>query len=144
MMIQWGNGSSTMMCCFFMFLCFSAETVQFGFEFTDTMFCLLCAVFCLLCTLVLFDDVPPAIGEGVVGGGEQFVIDNFTFVGGMRSTDVTCGGLCLRTAKNACKSVPAHSGGVYGFSTKSKNHTPHANGERAGTWFPHTPTGNTH
>jgi hypothetical protein len=31
------------------------------------------------------------------------------------STGVTCGRLCLRTAKNARKRVPAHSGGVYGF-----------------------------
>ena len=31
------------------------------------------------------------------------------------STGFTCGGLCLRTAKHARKSVPTHSGGVCGF-----------------------------
>jgi hypothetical protein len=43
------------------------------------------------------------------------------------STGDTCGKLRLRTAKNARKSVPAHSGGVC-----------------EGTRFPHTPTGDTH
>jgi hypothetical protein len=46
--------------------------------------------------------------------------------GGQISTGVTCGGLCLRKAKHARKSVPAHS-----------------RGECEGTWFPHAPTGDT-
>ena len=40
---------------------------------------------------------------------------------------VTCGELCLRTAKNACKSVSAHSGGVFAFFDfveKRKHPTP--------------------
>jgi hypothetical protein len=65
--------------------------------------------------------------------------------GAAPSTGFTCGGLCLRTAKNACRGVPAHSGGVFGFFDEvEKNHTPHSKGERAGTWFPHAPTGDTH
>ena len=43
------------------------------------------------------------------------------------STGVTCGGLCLRTAKHARKSVPAHSGGVFAFFDfveKRKHPTP--------------------
>jgi hypothetical protein len=43
------------------------------------------------------------------------------------SAGVTCGGLCLRTAKHARKSVPAHSGGVFAFFNfveKRKHPTP--------------------
>jgi hypothetical protein len=41
------------------------------------------------------------------------------------STGVTCGGLCLRTAKDARWRVPAHSGvGVWFFRRSRKNHTP--------------------
>ena len=47
--------------------------------------------------------------------------------GGSPSTGVTCGGLCLRKAKHARKSVPAHSGGVFAFFDeveKRKHPTP--------------------
>jgi hypothetical protein len=43
------------------------------------------------------------------------------------STAFTCGVLCLRTAKDARKSVPAHSGGVFAFFDeveKRKHPTP--------------------
>jgi hypothetical protein len=50
--------------------------------------------------------------------------------------------VCRRKSAHCC--VPKLCSGVSGFSTSSKNQTPHQNGERAGTWFPHTPTGAPH
>jgi hypothetical protein len=46
-----------------------------------------------------------------------------------------------KTHADACQSI---LGGSVGFLQRScKTHTPHAKADRAGTWYPHTPTGDT-